>query len=221
MAEAALFQVVETPYCQAIKFEQWDADPGRFFASYRTRHGFNAMLGNGVVDEFRTISGPILLAPTASLGGIYDVGLRLADARDVEAPIDQGWPPLTVGIDVTAPDRPDNWIAQILSAIQQQKNAGPAPWVNTIRAEQCGDYCLQALRCSVEEQLMATVIVTDAPMLPQQLERLADLDSAPVTIAVSTGNRLPRVSAGEYHKVDVVSESRLASLVDTASIEYR
>ena len=216
MDKRELFQIVESPHCQAMLFERWDASPGRFFVAYRTRHGFNALLGNGVVDEFRTISGPILLAPSSMLGGVYDAGLRLADARDLEAPIDQGWPPLTVGVGVAAPDRPDNWIAQFLNAIQKQESIGSAPWTNTLIAEPCDDYCLQILKCDVDEQHAVTVIATDAPMLPQQLERLADFDMAPITVAVSVGNRLPRVSASEFQQVDVISEQQLESLVAAA-----
>ena len=216
MDKSELFQIVESAYCQATMFERWDAVPGRFFTAYRTRHGFNPLLGNGVVDEFRTISGPILLAPSPLLGGIYDAGLQLADARDAEAPIDQGWPPLTVGIDVAAPDHSEDWMAQLLNAIQQQKSSGSALWENTVFIERCGDYCVQILQCSVAEEQAATVVATDAPMLPQQLARLADFDMAPITIAVSVGNRLPRVSANEFHQVDVISEEQLTALLAAA-----
>jgi hypothetical protein len=215
MAERPLFNVVELPYCQALMLEHWNADPGRFFVGYRTRRGFHGLLGHGVVDEFRTISGPVLLAPTSILGGIYDAGMQLADARDIAAEMDQGWPPMTVGIDVTAPLRADNWVAEFLSAIQQEKNIGEAPWKHTMRAAG-GEFNLQIMQCSVGELPVATVIVTDAPMLPQQLERLADFDSAAITIAVSVGNRLPRVSANEFHQVDVISEQQLTSMLAAA-----
>lgn len=213
MNKPALIQVVQTQHCQALMFEAWDADPGRFFAAYRSRHGFNALLGNGVVDEFRTISGPILIAPSAILGGVYDVGLRLADARDLEAPIDQGWPPLTVGINVTAPEKPDDWKERLLHAIQQQESDGSVTWSNETHAEQSGDYHLQVLACRIAEGQAVTVIATDAPMLPQQLERLADIDTAPLTIAVSVGNRLPRVAADVFQQVDVISEEQLRTLL--------
>ena len=218
MPEPALFNVVTTPYCQAVLFEHWNAAPGRFFVACRTRDAFTAMLGNGVVEEFRTISGPILLAPAAAIGGIYDAGMRLADARDLEAPIDQGWPPLTIGIDVAAPEFPDNWIAQFLDAIRQEKNIGTAPWQNNLREARAGDYRLQRLHSQVNGVPAATIIATDAPLLPQQLQRLADLGDAPVTIAIALGNRLPRVPASELQQLRAVSEQTLALLLASARL---
>jgi hypothetical protein len=211
-----LFKVVTTPYCQALMFERWDAAPGRFFAALRTRGTFTALLGHSVVEEFRTISGPILLAPAATIGGLYDAGMRLADARDLEAPIDQGWPPLTIGIDVAAPARPDNWIAGFLDAIRQQKNTGTAPWKHNVRTAHAGDYRLQRLHCLSDRERAATIIVTDAPLLPQQLQRLADCGDAPITVAVALGNRLPRVEVSELQRIDAVSEQTLAALVASA-----
>jgi hypothetical protein len=213
MPDRSLFEIVELPFCQAVIFEHWNSPPGRFFVGYRSRHGFTALLGNGVVDEFRTISGPILFAPNALLGGIYDAGMQLADARDLASEIDQGWPPLTIGIDVNAPDRPDDWSQQFLAAVQARQSSGKAPWKNTLRKSAAGRFSMQSLRCRVAGNLRASIIVTDAPLLPQQLERLADVDTAPVTIAVSLGNRLPRVAADELQQVDVVSEQQLGTLL--------
>lgn len=213
MAKQGLFKVVELPFCQALLFEHWNAAPGRFFAAFRTRGAFTAMLGHSVLEEFRTISGPILLAPSSALGAVYDVGLRLGEERNVEAPIDQGWPPLTLGIDVASPTRPDDWIAQFLDAIRQQKSAGTAPWQNTVRDARVADCRLQRLHCQVDGKQVATILATDAPLLPQQLQRLADLGEAPVTIAVSLGNRLPRVEVDELQQIDAVSEQQLAPLL--------
>jgi hypothetical protein len=144
---------------------------------------------------------------------VYDAGLRLADARDQEAPIDQGWPPLVIGLDVDAPERVEGWVTQLLDAIHQQRSTGSTPWKSTMTGQKFGDYYLQILRCSVAGHQAATVVATDAPMLPQQLERLGDFDAAPVTIAISVGNRLPRVVADEHHQIDVISEQQLATLV--------
>jgi hypothetical protein len=194
-------------------FERWDAAPGRFFAALRTRGTFTALLGHSVVDEFRTVSGPILLAPAATIGGIYDAGMRLADARDLEAPIDQGWPPLSIGIEVAAPARPDDWIAGFLDAIQHQTSTGTAPWQYNLRDARAGDYRLKRLHCVSDRQRAATIIATDAPLLPQQLQRLADCGDAPVTVAVALGNRLPRVEVSELQRIDVISEQQLALLL--------
>lgn len=216
MTDAALVRVVDLPYCQALMLEHWDAPAGRFFVGYRARHGFASLLGNSVVDEFRTISGPVLLSPTTLLGGIYDAGMRLADARDLDAPIDRGWPPLTVGIDVVAPQRPDNWLSQLLAAIKSQASAGKAPWKYSLANSRTENDLLSGFRCSTNGLVAATIMVTDAPLLPQQLEQLADTDDAPITIAISTGNRLPRIAANELQNIAVVSERRLATLSDAA-----
>lgn len=216
MPEARLFRLVELPFCQALMFEVWNAAPGRYFAAFRSRGAFSALLGTAVVEEFRTISAPILLAPATILGSIYDAGMQLADARDAEAPIDQGWPPLTVGIDVAAPARPDDWLPQMLRAIQRQKSSGKAPWQHALLAANAGDYRLQALQCSVANAAVATVIATDAPLLPQQLQRIADSGTAAITIAVALGNRLPRVAEGELQQVDAVSEQALDRLLASA-----
>ena len=220
MTDVALIRAIDLPFCQALMLERWDAPPGRFFIGYRTRHGFSALLGNGVVDEFQTISGPILLSPTTQIGGIYDAGMRLADARNVEAPIDQGWPPLTVGIDVVAPQRPDNWMSQFISAMQSEAGDRSPPWEYSLSNSRVGSDLLNGYRCHVDGQVAATIIVTDAPLLPQQLEQLADVDDAPITLAVSTGNRLPRTAANELQKITAVSELRLAVLSDAARDLY-
>jgi len=213
MNSGDLFRVVELPFCQAVMLENWNAAPGRFFTAYRAHRDFTALLGHGVVDEFQTISGPILLAPAAIIGGIYDAGMRLADARDIEAPIDQGWPPLTIGVDVKAPDRPDNWRERMLGAIQSETSAGAAPWISELSDAIVDTHRIRTMRCSVGERVLASIIVTDAPMLPEQLERLADTNDSPVTVAVATGNRLSRVKAGELHEVDVVSVRQLDAIV--------
>lgn len=204
------------PFCQALLFEHWNAAPGRFFAAFRTRGAFTAMLGHGVLEEFRTISGPILLAPSSALGAVYDAGLRLGEERNAEAPIDQGWPPLTLGIEVGAPARPADWIAQFLAALRQEKSIGKAPWQNTVRDARAGDFHLQHLRCNLKGTPAVTVFATDAPLLPQQLQRLADPGEAPVTVAVALGNRLPRVDANELQNIDVVSEQQLTVLLTAA-----
>lgn len=213
MHDDSLFRIVELPYCQALMLEEWNAAPGRFFVAYRARHGFTSMLGHGVVDEFRTISGPVLLAPAAIIGGIYDTGMRLADLRDVEAPIDQGWPPLTIGIDVGPQRKPADWRKQMLRAIRENTSAGSAGWDSRRREVSIDGVKLQSVQCSVAARAAATIVVTDAPMLPEQLARLADTDGAPITVAVSTGNRLPRLQDGELHDVGAVSESRLDAVV--------
>lgn len=212
MASAELFDTVDLLYCQAVMLEEWNPARGRFFVAYRARHGFTSLIGNGVVDEFRTVSGPILLAPAEILGGVYDVGMLLAELRDVDAPIDTGWPPLTIGIDAPAPALEADWREELLKAMQDQRSRGSAPWSsNRLRGDVAG-HALDILRSSLAGETVATVIVTDAALLPSQLQRLTDVDDAAISIAVSKGNRLPYVEEGEFHKVYAVSEARLKEL---------
>lgn len=212
MSDNRLFRTVSLPYCQAVMLESWDAPRGRFFVAYRARRGFTALLGNGVVDEFRTLSGPILLSPSALLGSIYDAGMRLAESRHLEAPIDTGWPPLTIGIDAATPTLLPGWQDEMLDAIRAIQSRGSVPWASNRQSDAIDGLSIDVLRCSQAGESVATVIITSIPLLPAQLERLADMDAAPVTVAVSTGNRLPHIEAGELHQVDVVSEARLGTI---------
>jgi len=147
------------------------------------------------------------------MGGIYDSGMRLADERDSEAPIDQGWPPFTIGIAVEAPDRPGDWQSQLLSAIQRKESTGPAPWDSQLGMISAGDYKVSALHSSVNDREAASILVTDAPMLPQQLARIAEVGRSDINVAISTGNRLPRVENGELHQVEAISERRLGDII--------
>jgi len=208
--------MINLPYCQALMLEQWDAAPGRFFVAYRASGSFGALLGQGVIDEFRTISGPILLSPSASIGGIYDAGMRLADARDLEAPIDQGWPPLTIGIDSAAPDRPDDWQDQFLRALQTEKSIGTPPWDTDFSNARADAYQLDSAVFADTKGAAVRAFVTDAPMLPIQLERLAEAGDAQLTVAVSVGNRLPRVTNNEFQQVGVISEAQLDAVLAAA-----
>jgi hypothetical protein len=217
MSDADLFRVVELPYAQAVMLEAWNAPPGRFFVGYRARHGFSALLGGAVVDEFKTISAPILLAPAVVLGGVYDAGMQIAELRDVEAPIDSGWPPLTIGIEVEAPDMAADWQIEFLGAMQDANSRGSAPWRNRRRQARIDNgsidnVSIDILQCLTDEQPFVTIIVTSARLLPAQLERLADMDTAPLTVAVSSGNRLPYIETGERHTVTALSEAQLREL---------
>ena len=222
MDSGALFRVVATPYCQAVMLEDWDAAPGRFFVDYRSRHGMTTVIGNGVIEEFRTISGPILLAPANIIGGVYDAGMLLADARDIEAPIDQGWPPLTIGVDVDAPVMSAGWKDELIGALRSGTNAGEfGLWESRRREISIDKVTVQILQCTLADRAVATIIVTDAGLLPQQLGRLADTDSAAFTVAVATGNRLPRVQHGELHMANVVAESTLHSITESLRQFFR
>jgi hypothetical protein len=216
MSSQDLMQLVELPYCQAVMIEAWDATHGRFFVAYRAQGHFNRLLGQGVVDEFHTISGPILISPSSIIGGVYDAGMRLADDRDPQAPIDQGWPPLTIGIDVTAPTLGDGWQSQFLAAIKAGSNVAAAPWDSRIKSIKAGTYTVSKLSCTADGIESLACYVTDAPLLPQQLLRVAETGDALFSVAVSTGNRLPRVARGATQKIDAASEKQLLDIVRVA-----
>lgn len=61
------------------------------------------MTGVQVMDEFETMSGPVLLSDTTSLGEIYDAALTMAFARSAELEIGSGWPPVAIGLDMGIP----------------------------------------------------------------------------------------------------------------------
>lgn len=213
MAGDELFRLVSTNFCQAVMLEEWDAPPGRFFVDYRARHGLTSVLGNGVAEEFRTISGPILLAPAGIIGGVYDAGMRLADERDAEAPLDQGWPPLTIGVDVKAPVLETGWKFSLLEALMGNATSVEfGLWDSRRRDLEVGGNRVGILQCAAAGVPAATVIVTDAALLPQQLGRLVDTDQAALTVAVATGNRLPRVDDGDLHHVEVAAEATVQAM---------
>jgi L-aminopeptidase/D-esterase-like protein len=60
------------------------------------------LTGVQVIEEFQTISGPIILAPVSELGTLYDAALSFAFERDEGLALGSGWPPIVVGFD----DRP-------------------------------------------------------------------------------------------------------------------
>jgi hypothetical protein len=60
-----------------------------------------------VIDEFGTMSGPIILVPDTEVGLAYDGALTLAFERDDGLAIGSGWPPVVVGFDAgPSPNRP-------------------------------------------------------------------------------------------------------------------
>jgi L-aminopeptidase/D-esterase-like protein len=65
-----------------------------------------AHFGNGaeltgiqVLDEFGTMSGPVLVVPESAVGIAYDGALSLAFERDEDLAIGSGWPPLVIPLE--------------------------------------------------------------------------------------------------------------------------
>jgi len=209
-----VFKRIETHYCLALLLEPWNAPPGRFFLAYKARHGFRSLIGNGVVDEFRTTSAPLFICPAPLLGKIYDAAMQLAEQRDVEAPLDLGWPPLCMGLDLDATDMPDGWQSHFLDVLTGTRQGEPVGWDVSATTAKIGSYELEYVRCGgPTPSAQVTVVGTNAPLLPGQLERIADMDNSGLTVAISTGNRVVRSEAGEPQDIAAVSEQVLERLV--------
>ena len=208
-----MFKRIETPYCLAVMLEDWDAPTGRFFVAYRARHGYRTLLGNGVVDEFRTTSAPLFVCPTPLLGKIYDAGMALADRRDVEAPLDQGWPPLCMGLDGVEVQLPESWREELLDALTGAAQADAVAWPVQATFGKAGTYEVEVLTCGGEKpDDRVRIIGTTAPLLPGQLEQLADIDTSSFTVAIATGNRVTRMENAQPQPIIAVSEAVLAEL---------
>jgi len=207
-----MLDLIHLPFCDVLMHEAWDAPPGRVFTACRARHGFRGLLGNGVVEEYATISAPIFLAPNSILGKIYNAGISLGHKRDAEMGLDQGWPPLCIGLYKDAPALPVDWEATLLNAIMTRGNAMPLPAGIKQSKQTTGGYALERWRFGSE----VTVIATTAPLLPAQLGRLCDADSAPLTVAVGLGTRIARQESMPQ-TVNAVSEKVLAALIGAAS----
>ena len=214
-----MFRRVELSYCQALFLEPWNSPPGRFFVAYKARHGFRGLIGNGVVDEFHTISAPLFITPLPLLGKVYDAGMALADRRDVEAPLDLGWPPLCIGLDMDAPALADDWQKEFLDVLTDAKPGGVSSWHPTGGSQTLGDFEVEVIRCGGPDLTsQVTVIGTTAPLLPGQLERLADVDNSGLTAVVATGNRVIRSKDDQPQDIASVSELILAELVATTRV---
>jgi hypothetical protein len=210
----SLLEPVRLPWCDVLMTEAWKAPPGRRFAAFRARHGFRWMLGHVVLEEFGTISSPLFLAPRPSLGRIYDAGISLGHRRDREMAVDLGWPPLCIGIEGDAPALPAGWQAQMLDAIASGSSAPSIPALAVQRRE-AGPDALEVARFPASDRAGSVCIVAcSAPLLPQHLGRLCDLDDSGLTLAFAMGNRVTRQADARPQALAAVSESRLRAIAD-------
>ncbi|HSE42618.1 MAG TPA: hypothetical protein VLH08_17755 [Acidobacteriota bacterium] len=194
-----MFTLVDLPYCKVILVESWNAPAGRYFVAYNAADNYRFAIGLPVIDEFATFSSPIYFCPTPFLGKIYNAGITLGHNRDPEMGIDLGWPPLVVGYDAHAVELPVNWEQELLMAIKKaevQMGGG---------AE---EYQLKKLKVETIE-----VFVTNAPLLPKQLKRIAQKSNAPFSIAISTGNRLTGQQNSTPLTVNALSEQQLSQIL--------
>jgi len=192
-----LFNVVSSPPFQAILIENWNAPPHRFFLAYRALGDFRHVLGLPVVDEYATFSTPIFFGPISLLGQFYNVGITLGHNRDPEMGIDQGWPPICVGIR-TEQQPEQGWEDKLLNAIKNSKwnppAATPEPQIQVFQAPDVDVYA------------------TNVPLLPRQLKRICQIRPAPLSIAFSTGNRITP-QKGKLLQIEAASEQVLEQLI--------
>jgi hypothetical protein len=213
----SLLEPVRLPFCDVLMTDAWNAPAGRWFAAFRARHGFRWMLGHVVLEEFGTISSPIFLAPRPLLGKIYDAGISLGHRRDHEMSVDLGWPPLCIGLEGNAPSLSEAWQPELLDAIASGTTAAGMPPLNVERRAAGGD-ALEVLRFPATERAGSVCIIAcSAPLLPQQLGRLCDLDDSGLTLAFATGNRITRQPEARPQALTAAAESRLRDLVDALS----
>lgn len=207
-----MLDVVSTPWCLVIRFEPWDVQAGRYFASYASRGSFSALVGHPVIDEFATLSSPIFVGSRESLGKMYDAGISLGHRRDPEMGLDLGWPPLCIGLDGQFPALPPDGQERLVEAASRAFDPSrPTAEEVTRRRGELRSWKLESLEIGE-----ATVLTTTAPLLPRQLGRLCEVAGGQVVVAVSTGNRLETVPAGSPRSVRSLGERELDSLLQVA-----
>lgn len=206
-APELLLRAVALPWVTALLLEPAGAPAGRRYAAVRGEGGGPRVLGLGVLEEFGTLSSPIFVAPRAAAGAVYDAGIGLAHRRDPELPLDAGWPPLVLGLDLPPPELPADAEERLLAALAAGEGTEPPPTTTTVEA---AGHRLEVVRFHG-----AAVLATDAPLLPRQLAALAAA-AFPFAVAVATGNRLTASEDGRPAEVHVAAEATVAALVDAA-----
>ena len=186
--------------------EAWNAPRGNYFISYRALNNFRSVLGLPVIDEFATFSSPIFFCPTLILGKIYNAGISLGHKRDPEMGIDLGWPPVVIGYEALVPELEESWEQALLDEIMK---AGEKGGKGAGEQKAIGEYEVRILKVGECE-----VFATNAPLLPKQLQRIAQLSNSPFSIAFSTGNRLTAQKNAQPLVVTAASEGALSKIID-------
>ena len=106
-----------------------DVKKRQLFVGRWALDGGDGMTGLGVAEDLGTFSTPIVLAPAAAVGKIYDGLIQYGLGRDPGLTTVAGWPPLVVGIDDSGWNPPArNYArlgeAELFRALQVQQN-GP------------------------------------------------------------------------------------------------
>lgn len=197
-----LFEVICSPPFYAVLVEPWNAPAHRYFLSYRVHADFRHVLGLPVVDEFATFSTPIFFGPRVFLGQLYNLGITLGHQRNPEMPLDQGWPPICIGIDSDLRPR-EGWEDRLLDAIKSANAATSKESSPQIQEHRIAE---------------TTIYATDLPLLPRQLRRMCQIATSPFSVAFSTGNRITG-QEGKLLSVQVASEAAFAQLLHRISTD--
>jgi hypothetical protein len=195
-----MYNLVDLPFCKVLLVEKWNAPAGRYFIAYHATDNYSSAIGLPVIDEFATFSSPIYFCPTQLLGKIYNTGITLGHNRDPEMGIDLGWPPLVIGYEGGV-QLPENWEEALLAAIKKAEVQG---------SRGAGEH--QHKKLKIEN---IDVFITDAPMLPKQLRRIAQSSNAQFSLAISIGNRLTPQQKSSPLQVNAVSEELLRQILAT------
>ena len=210
-----LLDLISVGDCRILRWEAWNAPAGRWFCSYQTRAGYRWLMGHAVVDEFATVSAPLFFSPPDQLGKIYNAGISLGHRRDPELGLDQGWPPFCAGIPESKNAPRAEGEPEILAALMTPPVfATPAPMPDVQYQEgKLRGHGLEHWRFGAGVSCFAT----DVPLLPRQLQRLCGADVGSLTLALSLGNRLPRLRNGALGQVNSASEAVLTELLALAA----
>ncbi|MCC7264209.1 MAG: P1 family peptidase [Candidatus Latescibacteria bacterium] len=93
----------------------------RLYLGHWAADGGGPLTGQQVMEDFGIFSSPIVLAPPAAMGRIYEGLLGYGLGRDAGLDLDTGWPPLVLGVeDLNPPARVHRSVAepQLRSALQ-------------------------------------------------------------------------------------------------------
>lgn len=205
-----IFHCIELPFCKVLMMDPWNAPAHRYFIAYNAREDFRYVLGLPVIDEFATFSSPIFFTPNPLLGKMYNAGISLAHLRDPDMGMETGWPPLCIGIDKPAPELPPDWEQTLIQRLQSTKFEPPevnGSVVDLLSASVEG-FKLQGGRIG-----QSTIFATNAPLLPRQLKRVAQMADSPFAIAFSTGNRIASPDDPAPLVINALSEETLRRIL--------
>jgi len=80
--------------------------PRPLFTGRFSVDGGDGMTSLSAVEDFGTAAAPVVLAPAAAVGAVYDALIEYGMGVDAALPVEAGWPPLVVPVDDSATSDP-------------------------------------------------------------------------------------------------------------------